>query len=157
MFDDRHWGATSCNFSRARSFPIRALKAKDAKMATMAAEQNQRETLDLIGSDKVEGTNVYRSNGEKVGSVERVMLEKRSGKVAYAVMSFGGFLGMGDDHYPVPWERLAYNEKLGGYEVNISDAELQGAPKYGNTEWDWNRDQGRKVYDYYGARPYWDE
>jgi hypothetical protein len=126
-------------------------------MATTQPGQNQRETHDLIGSDKVEGTNVYRSNGEKVGSIERVMLEKRSGKVAYAVMGFGGFLGMGDDHYPVPWERLTYNEKLGGYEVNISDAELQGAPKYGNTEWDWSRDQGRTVYDYYNARPYWDE
>jgi PRC-barrel domain protein len=131
--------------------------SKGATMATTAAEQNQRETHDLIGSDKVEGTNVYRSNGEKVGSIERVMLEKRSGKVAYAVMGFGGFLGLGDDHYPVPWERLTYNENLGGYEVNISDAELKGAPKYGNTEWDWNRDQGRKVYDYYSARPYWDE
>ena len=65
------------------------------------------------------------------------MLEKHSGKVAYAVMSFGGFLGLGHDHYPVPWGRLTYNENLGGYEVNISDKELKGAPKFGETEWSW--------------------
>jgi hypothetical protein len=124
-------------------------------MAPLTGSQEQRETHDLIGSDKVEGTNVYRSNGEKIGQIERVMLEKRSGKVAYAVMSFGGFLGMGHEHYPVPWARLTYNERLGGYEVNISDQELQGAPKYGTTEWTWDREQGQRVYDYYKVPPYW--
>src|SRR5207249_9128389 len=68
----------------------------------MAGSHERRETHDLIGSDKVEGTAVYRSNGEKVGKIERIMLEKVSGKVAYAVMSFGGVLGLGHDHYPVP-------------------------------------------------------
>ena len=57
-----------------------------------------RETVDLIGSDKVEGTTVYDSKGEHIGSIERVMLEKRSGHVAYAVISFGGFLGLGSDY-----------------------------------------------------------
>ena len=117
---------------------------------------DQRETHDLIGSDKVEGTNVYRSNGEKVGEIERIMLEKRSGRVAYAVMSFGGFLGVGHDHYPVPWARLTYNERLGGYEVNISDEELKGAPKYDpSAEWNWGPEQGRKVHDHYRVDPYW--
>ena len=64
-----------------------------------------RETHDLIGSDKVDGTNVYGSNDEKVGSIDRVMINKRSGKVAYAVLSFGGFLGIGDDHYRFPGPR----------------------------------------------------
>src|SRR5438874_9218994 len=113
-------------------------------MATTRTDET-RESYDLIGSDKVEGTNVYRSNGEKVGSIERVMLEKRSGKVAYAVMSFGGFLGLGNDHYPIPWARLTYNESLGGYEVNISDEELRGAPKYGQSEWNWDRKQNQAI------------
>jgi len=78
-----------------------------------------------IGSDKVEGTAVYRSNGEKLGQIERIMLEKVSSTVAYAIMSFGGFLGLGHDHYPVPWSRLTYKTKLGGYEVNITDQELK--------------------------------
>jgi hypothetical protein len=112
-----------------------------------------RETYDLIGSDKVEGTNVYRSNGEKAGKIERVMLEKINGKIAYAVMSFGGFLGVGHDHYPVPWARLKYSERLGGYELNVSDQELKGAPKYDPTNW--NRDHDRKVFEYYGTPGYW--
>ena len=122
----------------------------------MTGGHERRETHDLIGSDKVEGTNVYRSNGDKIGQIERIMLEKTTGKVAYAVMSFGGFLGLGHEHYPVPWSRLDYNPKLGGYEVNISDNELKGAPKYDPAkEWNWTGEQGRKVYDYYAVPPYW--
>jgi hypothetical protein len=130
-------------------------KQKETKRE-MPGSHQRRETHDLIGSDKVEGTNVYRSNGEKIGQIERIMLEKMSGKVAYAVMSFGGFLGLGHDHYPVPWPRLTYNERLGGYEVDISDQELKSAPKYDPAkEGDWNEDQGRKVYLYYQITPYW--
>jgi hypothetical protein len=112
-----------------------------------------RETGSLIGSDKVEGTNVYRSDGQKVGSIERVMIDKRSGKVAYAVMSFGGFLGIGEDYYPLPWSLLTYNERLGGYEVNITEQQLKAAPKYGAHEtWDWSDTKRRKsVSDYYGV------
>ena len=62
-----------------------------------------RETAGLIGSDKVEGTTVYDAKGEKMGSIERVMINKRSGQVAYAVLSFGGILGIGSDYYPIPW------------------------------------------------------
>jgi hypothetical protein len=129
------------------------------KEANMAMEQSTdtRETADLIASDKVEGTEVYRPNGDHIGEIERVMIEKRSGKVAYAVMSFGGFLGMGEDYYPLPWSVLTYNERLGGYEVNISDEQLKGAPKFRRGEdWDWSdRERSRRIYDYYGATPYW--
>jgi hypothetical protein len=61
------------------------------------------ETGGLIGSDKVEGTAVYGPDNQRIGSIERVMIDKLSGKVAYAVLGFGGFLGIGDDHYPLPW------------------------------------------------------
>jgi PRC-barrel domain len=114
-----------------------------------------RETHSLIGSDKVEGTAVYRSNGDKVGNIARVMIGKQSGKVGYAVMSFGGFLGVGEDYYPLPWSLLTYNPRLEGYEVNISDEQLQGAPKYGTREnWDWNG-QSRAVDEYYRIQPGW--
>jgi hypothetical protein len=124
-------------------------------MATAAAET--RETASLIGSDKVEGTNVYRSNGDKIGAIERIMIDKQSGKVGYAVMSFGGFLGIGHDHYPVPWSLLTYNTRLGGYEVNISEQQLKGAPSYSNdNDWDWeDRKRAQQVYDYYRVPPYW--
>jgi hypothetical protein len=114
-----------------------------------------RETHELIGSDKVEGTAVYRSNGEKIGSIARVMIGKKSGKVGYAVMSFGGFLGIGEDYYPLPWSLLTYNPVLGGYEVNITDAQLQRAPKFTTHEnWDWQT-RGRSVDEYYKTQPNW--
>lgn len=127
-------------------------------MALQKSEQlSSRETAGLIGSDKVEGTAVYRSNGDRIGTIDRLMIDKLSGKVGYAVMSFGGFLGIGDDHYPVPWSLLTYNTDLGGYEVNISDAQLRGAPRFGQGE-DWaryDRDRETALYSYYGVTPYW--
>ena len=77
-------------------------------------------------------------------------------QVAYAVMGFGGFLGLGEDHYPIPWQRLTYNEKLGGYEVNLTDEQLKNAPRYATgEEWKWDPARGRDIYDYYGVAPYW--
>lgn len=81
------------------------------------------------------------------------MLGKRSGKIAYAVLSFGGFLGVSHDHYPLLWASLTYNEGLGGYQVSVTEDRLNSAPKYSNeNEWDWTDEgQGRRVHDYYGA------
>ncbi len=111
-----------------------------------------REQGNLIGSDKVEGTAVYGANNEKIGSIERVMIDKISGKVSYAVLSFGGFLGIGDDHYPLPWQSLKYDTGLGGYLTGITLKQLEGAPKYGNdNSWDWaNESRTRAVNSYYG-------
>lgn len=126
-------------------------------MGDKLAGDARDETASLISSAKVEGTPVYRSNGDKIGHIDSVMIDKRGGKVAYAVLRFGGFLGFGDDYYPLPWSLLTYNEKLGGYEVNISDDQLKGAPHYRDVhDWDWSSyDQGRTVYNYYGLVPYW--
>ncbi|HEU5017509.1 MAG TPA: PRC-barrel domain-containing protein [Pseudolabrys sp.] len=107
-------------------------------MATQQTTSNTRETVSLIGSDKVEGTPVYRSDGDRAGTIERVMIDKRRGNIAYAVMSFGGFMGIGEDYYPLPWSALTYNERLGGYEVNVTEQQLKGAPHYAQREsWDW--------------------
>jgi hypothetical protein len=116
-----------------------------------------RETANLIGSDKVEGTTVYGMDGNSIGSIQRVMIDKISGKVAYAVTSFGGFLGMGEDYYPLPWSLLTYNPTLDGYEVNIGEEQLKGAPKYNKYEtWDWSdRARGQKVFAHYGLAPFW--
>ena len=96
----------------------------------MAAES---ETISLIGSDKVQGTAVYSADGEKIGSIERVMIEKVNGKVSYAVLSFGGFLGIGDDRYPLPWPSLKYNVELGGYQTLVPIEKISGAPKYAHS------------------------
>ena len=108
---------------------------------------SRRETVSLIGSDKVDGTAVYGADDRKIGSVQRVMIDKISGKVAYAVISFGGFLGMGEDYYPLPWSNLKYDTNLGGYRVGITEEQLKGAPKYTrSTEWDWSdRARDREV------------
>jgi hypothetical protein len=123
-------------------------------MTTNALES--RETTTLIGSDKVEGTAVYGTDEKKIGKLERVMLDKASGKVAYAVLSFGGFLGMGEDYYPTPWSLLKYDTNLGGYRTNLTKNQIEKAPKYSqSTGWNWSRDNDRRVYDYYKAQSYW--
>ncbi|MGA8693909.1 MAG: PRC-barrel domain-containing protein [Xanthobacteraceae bacterium] len=123
-------------------------------MATVV--DTSRETVSLIGSDKVDGTAVYGADDRKIGSVQRVMIDKISGKVAYAVISFGGFLGMGEDYYPMPWANLKYDTQLGGYRVGITEQQLKSAPKFNrNTDWDWSdRSRDRTVYDYYDT-PLW--
>ena len=110
------------------------------------------ETGRLIASNKVEGTAVYNRAGERLGSVYNFMVDKISGQVAYAVMSFGGFLGIGEDYYPLPWSALTYNPKLGGYEVNITEQQLKNAPKYSRHDnWDWSdRSRMERVSHYYG-------
>ena len=110
-----------------------------------------KESGNLIGSDKVEGTTVYGADSQKIGSIERVMIDKKSGKVSYAVLSFGGLLGIGDDHYPLPWQSLKYDTNLGGYVTGVTESQLQGAPKYRDeTAWNWNDPAaGRSVNDYY--------
>ena len=92
----------------------------------MATMQDTSETSGrLIAADKVEGTTVYNSAGEKLGSVEDIMLDKMSGKACYAVLSFGGFLGMGTKQYPLPWEKLTYDTNMGGFVVNIDKPPLR--------------------------------
>ena len=113
-----------------------------------------RETGTLIGSDKVEGTAVFGTNGERIGDIERVMIEKTSGRVSYAVLSFGGFLGVGSDHYPLPWDSLKYDTTLGGYRTGVTLEQLEGAPKYpADSDWNWSdQTRIRSVNDYYGVR-----
>lgn len=114
------------------------------------------ETHDLIASDKVEGTSVFGADDKRIGSIERMIIEKRSGQVAYAVLGFGGFLGIGEDHYPIPWSKLSYDETLGGYRTELTREQVEKAPKFrSNDEYEWNRENGRLVYDYYGVPPYW--
>ena len=111
----------------------------------------------LIPSDQVTGTVVRRPNGDKIGTIYRLMIDKRSGQVAYAVMSFGGFLGLGEDYYPVPWAALKYNVELDAYEADIPEERLKSGPhKAIADDFDWgNRDWNRSIYDHYSIYPYW--
>lgn len=92
------------------------------------------ETETLIASNKVEGTAVYNPEGEKLGSIYNFMVDKVDGQVEYAVLQFGGFLGLGSDYYPVPWSALEYDEDQGGYVIDIDKEFLENAPRYAANE-----------------------
>ena len=114
---------------------------------------DKNETHQLIASDKVEGTSVFDTKGEKLGTVRKVMIGKRDGKVRYVVMGFGGLFGMGEDNYPLPWDALDYDTTLGGYKLrNLSrgDLDREKAPSYGKDEEpDWSEDYDRQIRLYY--------
>jgi len=105
---------------------------------------------DVISSDKVEGTTVYNTGGDKLGSIDDLMLDKVSGQVRYAVLEFGGFLGMGTDRYPIPWKVLKYSTDKGGYVVPLDKSALEKAPKYplDNTPV-YDREYGTRINSYY--------
>jgi len=107
---------------------------------------------DVISSDEVEGTKVYNTAGEKLGSVDDLMIDKVSGQIRYAVLEFGGFLGMGTDRYPLPWNMLKYDTAKEGYVVPLDKDKLESAPRYAETEVpDYNDEYGKRVHDYYGV------
>lgn len=109
------------------------------------------ESTNLISSDKVDGTAVYATDGEKIGHISYLMIGKRSGRVEYAVMSFGGFLGIGESYHPLPWDVLDYDTGKGGYVVNIDKDRLKDSPRYGDSDQpSWDRQYGENVYSYYG-------
>ena len=99
---------------------------RTATSATLEADETDR----LISSEKVDGTAVYDRRGERLGTVHHLMIDKHTGQVAYAVMSFGGFLGIGESYYPLPWKMLTYDTRLGGYVVDLDRRRLEGAPSY---------------------------
>lgn len=110
------------------------------------------ETYNLISVAKVRGTKVYNMAGQATGKVEDVMIDKISGKVAYAVVIFDGFFGMGGDRWGLPWTVLAYDTNQDGYVVNASDAVLRGMPplgEYGDRDW------GIKLYRHFNLAPFW--
>lgn len=107
---------------------------------------------DIISSEKVEGTAVYSTAGDKLGSIDDLMIDKYSGQVRYAVLEFGGFLGIGTDRYPLPWSLLKYDTSKDGYVVPLDKALLDQAPKYPASEIPpYTQDYGRRVHEYWGV------
>lgn len=129
----------------------------DEKQPILDEEQAVDYAHELISSRRVEGTPVYNRNAEKLGTVHSVMIEKRTGKVAYAVLYFGGFLGLGGHVHPVPWEILTYDVDLDGYVTGLTREELQKAPTLRLDEADRprGRDYDEEVSGYYGKLPWW--
>ena len=112
------------------------------------------ETRRLIASSKVEGTPVFNRAGEQLGTVYNFMVDKISGHVAYVVMSFGGFLGIGESYHPLPWRAMTYDTQLGGYVVDVDRSRLAEAPRYGTDDDPFADDEyGAKVDAYYKTAP----
>jgi hypothetical protein len=119
-------------------------------MATATTHPNHQ----LISSEDVEGTNVYGLKGTKIGEIDHLMIDKVSGNVRYAVMSFGGFLGLGHSHYPVPWGALKYDTNLGGYITGVTEQQLKDAPEFSDDSWT-NRNWEQQTHTHYGVQQYW--
>ena len=132
--------------------PTDTLKTDSSKTDALQSQSHS-----LIASDRVEGTPVRRSGGGKIGTIERLMIDKVGGSVAYAVLSFGGFLGLGQKHVPIPWARLTYDRTLGAYHLDLTDEELRGAPSVvAGQEFDWgDRSREVEIHNYYRVPPYW--
>jgi sporulation protein YlmC with PRC-barrel domain len=115
-------------------------------------DMNTTQNHDVISSDKVEGTTVYDLTGDKLGSIDDLMIDKRSGQIRYAVLEFGGFLGMGTDRYPLPWNMLKYDTEKEGYVVPLDKDRLEKAPRYSSDDRpEYTTDYGRQVNTYYGV------
>ena len=120
-------------------------------MATSTAHPNHN----LISSEDVEGTNVFGINDAQIGEIDHLMIDKISGRVTYAVMSFGGFLGLGHSHYPIPWGALKYDTTLGGYRTGVTEQQLKDAPAFSDDSWS-DRDWETRMHQHYGApAPYY--
>src|SRR3954447_24519014 len=111
----------------------------------------------LIESDRVEGTAVYDRKGNKMGSVKRLMIDKKTGQVAYTVLSFGGFLGLGSEEYTVPWNKLDYDTSLRGFRPDITEQHLPGSSGFSRGH-DYDcaeRKRERELHDYWKSPYYW--
>lgn len=113
-----------------------------------------RTDMPQISTEDVQGTNVYGPEDTKVGEIDHLMIDKLSGRVTYAVMSFGGFLGLGHSHYPLPWGALKYDTRLEGYRTGVTEAQLRDAPELSDDAWT-NREWEQRVHTHYNVPPYW--
>ena len=121
---------------------------------------DQEEAVDyrhqLISSRRVEGTPVYNRTDQRLGSIHSVMIDKKSGRVAYAVLSFGGFLGMGENVTPVPWQALDYDVDLDAYVIDLTREQLENAPTLRLDQADRPQPQDyEEVSGYYAKMPWW--
>ena len=121
------------------------------------AQPATRRTTNFVRANKdIIGTKVVNPQHEDLGKIEDLIVDS-SGRVSYAVLSFGGFLGMGENYHPIPWAKLNYDRNLGGYVVDIDNKTLEGSPAYAagaSPRWgDEEYEEG--LHRYYGAAPYW--
>jgi sporulation protein YlmC with PRC-barrel domain len=113
--------------------------------------------LRVLAADTLTGNRVVNLQKEDLGKIEHVMLDPERGRIAYAVLSFGGFLGMGDKLFAIPWSALTLDTVEKRFILNVDKELLKRAPGFDKDHWPNMADQawGTNVYKYYGAKPYW--
>jgi hypothetical protein len=126
-------------------------------MAEVQQTSDVRETSRLISSEKVTGTSVENTKGDKLGHIEEIMIDKISGQVGYAVLNYGSFLGMGGKLFALPWDILKYDTGRNAYIVGIPEERLKGGPSFDSgTEPNWGDPKyAKEVHDYYGSTADW--
>lgn len=113
---------------------------------------------EIMSASSFEGETVVNPQGETLGEIEEIMLDVRSGRIAYAVMSVGGFLGMGEKYFAVPWHALTLNTDQKAFVLDVDKERLKNAPGFDKDHWPTMADQrwAGDVHSYYGTRPYWE-
>jgi sporulation protein YlmC with PRC-barrel domain len=112
----------------------------------------------VLSATTIIGDDVKNSAGEDLGLLEDIMLDVNNGRISYGVITFGGFLGMGNKLFAIPWSALVLNTEEKCFYLNIDKEQLENAPGFDKDHWPNMADHewGRTVYDYYGVAPYWD-
>lgn len=109
----------------------------------------------LVSSDEIEGAKVYDPNGENIGEIDQLLIDRSSGSVRYAVMSFGGFLGLGNRQYPLPWSSIRYDAQREGFIANVTQQQLKDAPQFSEESWT-DREWEARWHRHFETRPYWE-
>jgi hypothetical protein len=115
---------------------------------------------DIAGAKKtVIGSSVVNKQNEDLGKIEDIVLDAGAGRIAYAVLSFGGFLGMGDKYFAIPWDAFRFNLAEKRAVLNVDKKLLENAPGFDKDNWPNMADSvwGNSIYKHYGYVPYWDE
>jgi hypothetical protein len=112
----------------------------------------------VMAADTLEGEEVRNPSGENLGNIDHIMLDVPTGKVAYAVLSFGGFLGVGDKLFAVPWSALKLDTEQECFILEASKEYLKSAPGFDKDDWPTFADEewARHIHSYYQALPYWE-
>lgn len=126
-------------------------------VSTVKPTSGVQETSRLISSEKVSGTKVENPKRDGLGHIDEIMIDKISGQVAYAVLKYGSFLGMGGKLFALPWDVLQYDPDRNAYVVNVPEDRLKDAPSFDESNWPdlGDRTYGKQLHDYYGSKADW--
>jgi hypothetical protein len=128
-----------------------------AMVTTVQPTTSAKETFRLISSEKVAGSKVENTKGDSLGHIEEIMIDKNTGRVGYAVLKYGSFLGMGGKLFALPWETLKFDTRRDAYVIGIPEERLKNAPSFDDGAWPDMGDRafGKEIHDYYGSSADW--